>query len=84
MNFADAKVVHILEITCKRNRVYWILVIGDDLLEKLDKPISKLHHYQYVFTGFSIILILVYEIFPIESFTSFEDVASQLLEGIVK
>ena len=37
MNFADAKAVHTLEITYERNRVYWISVIGDDLLEKLHK-----------------------------------------------
>ena len=28
MNFADAKAMHILEITSKINRVYWISVIG--------------------------------------------------------
>ena len=29
MNFADAKAMHISEITCKRNHVYWISVSGD-------------------------------------------------------
>ena len=47
--------------------------MGEALSEKFNKPVSKLYQNQYVFlvsgmtfTGSSIILILVYEIFPIE------------------
>ena len=46
--------------------------MGGALLEKFHKPVSKLYQNQYVFThsrivctGSSIILMLVYEIFPI-------------------
>ena len=74
MNFVDTKAEHILEISCKRNRVHWISVMrwGGVLLEKFHKPVSKLYQNQYVFTssgifftGSSIILILANAIFPI-------------------
>ena len=72
ISFADGKALHILKIPHKRNRVYWISVMDGDLLEKFHKPVSKLYQNQNVFidsgiifSSSSIILILVYEIFPI-------------------
>ena len=66
--------MHILEIACKRNPCVLDISHGGALLEKFHKTVSKLYSNQYVFTGTgiifthsSIILILIYEIFPIGS-----------------
>ena len=52
MNFADAKAVLILEITYKKNLVYWISVIGGFLLKKFHNSVSKLYQNWYIFYWF--------------------------------